>query len=316
MPTSSSWPLQFHERQVDLTAIPQAQSGRRKRTHTQSGRRKCSSADPSNRSIARRRTTRGAFKLRVTQTIVWEMSLDAVIGRIDQIVACQQALSTLGPPTAASSSASGFAAELSSAQDALASGSTLTASPEIASEALSSSALTSCSPAAVPTSSPAALPTSSPAALPTPSVVADGGENAGAASAERMLAAAQAAVGGAYNQDNHDAVADSAGQIQQLGTDCSGFVSYLMGPKNGIGDWSQSYCTPDIPTAPQIQPGKGTYVTIWNNPNPGDAGHVWIEILGKYFESAGSTGVHQMDQSEVNMYLNTGEYQPFHPAGM
>jgi hypothetical protein len=88
-----------------------------------------------------------------------------------------------------------------------------------------------------------------------------------------------------------------------------------MGP-NGIGDWSQSYATPSIPTAPGIQPGKGSSVTIWNNANPGNAGHVWIEILGQYFESSGSGGVHQMDQSEVNAYLKSGEYQPFHPAGM
>jgi hypothetical protein len=133
--------------------------------------------------------------------------------------------------------------------------------------------------------------------------------------AARMLSAAQAAVGGAYNQGNHDAVSDTASQIQQQGTDCSGFVSYLMGP-NGIGDWSQSYATPSIPTAPGIEPGKGSYVTIWNNPNPGNAGHVWIEVMGQYFESSGSGGVHQMDPSEVNQYLNSGQYQPFHPAGM
>ncbi len=130
-----------------------------------------------------------------------------------------------------------------------------------------------------------------------------------------MLAAAKAALGGTYNQGNHNAVSDSASQIQQQGTDCSGFVSYLMGP-NGIGDWSQSYATPGIPAAPGIQPGAGSYVTIWNNPNPGDAGHVWIEILGQYFESSGSGGVHQMDQSEVDAYLKSGQYQPFHPAGM
>ena len=130
-----------------------------------------------------------------------------------------------------------------------------------------------------------------------------------------MLAAAKAALGGAYNQGNHDAVSDSASQIQQQGTDCSGFVSYLMGP-NGTGDWSQSYATPGIPTAPGIEAGNGSYVTIWNNPNPGNSGHVWIEVLGQYFESSGGGGVHQMDPSEVNEYLNSGQYQPFHPAGM
>jgi hypothetical protein len=87
-----------------------------------------------------------------------------------------------------------------------------------------------------------------------------------------------------------------------------------MGP-NGIGDWSQSYATPSIPTAPGIQPGKGSYVTIWNNPAPGNAGHVWIEVLGRYFESSGSGGVHQTDQSEVNPYLNSRRVPTVPPDG-
>jgi hypothetical protein len=142
-----------------------------------------------------------------------------------------------------------------------------------------------------------------------------GGAGAGLAGATKMLSAAKAALGGTYNQGNHNAVADTGSQIQQQGTDCSGFVSYLMGP-NGLGAWTQSYVTPGIPSAPDLQPGKGSYVTIWNNPNPGNSGHVWIEILGQYFESSGSGGVHQMDQGEVDHYLKSGEYQPFHPAGM
>ncbi len=160
-----------------------------------------------------------------------------------------------------------------------------------------------------------ALASTTSGALPTSFDVADVGGNTGLSGAARMLAAAKAALGGTYNQGNHDAVSDSASQIQQQGTDCSGFVSYLMGP-NGVGDWTQSYATPGIPSAPGIESGKGSYVTIWNNPNPGNAGHVWIEIMGQYFESSGSGGVHQMDPSEVIQYLNSGEYQPFHPAGM
>ena len=222
------------------------------------------------------------------------MSLEAVVGRVDQILQYQQALLDPGSLAASSSTStsSGFAAQLSSAQDAQFSSSTLDGGDAMSAGVLS--------------------PTG---ALPTSFDVADVGGNTGLSGAARMLAAAQAALGGAYNQGNHDAVSDSASQIQQQGTDCSGFVSYLMGP-NGIGDWSQSYATPGIPTAPGIEPGKGSYVTIWNNPNPGNAGHVWIEILGQYFESSGSGGVHQMDPSEVNQYLNSGEYQPFHPAGM
>jgi hypothetical protein len=217
------------------------------------------------------------------------MSLEAAIGRVDQIIAYQQALVDPGSIAAASSgsASSGFAAQLASAQTG-------------------SSALGS---------SPALLSPSTLSAMPTSLDVSGVGATTGLSGAARMLAAAKAALGGAYNQGNHDAVSDSASQIQQQGTDCSGFVSYLMGP-NGTGDWSQSYATPSIPTAPGMQSGQGSYVTIWNNPNPGNAGHVWIEIMGQYFESSGSGGVHQMDQSEVNEYLKSGEYQPFHPAGM
>lgn len=224
------------------------------------------------------------------------MSLEAAIGRVDQILAYRQALLDPGSLAAASPAPTSpaFAAQLASAQAADPSGSTALAGD--------------------PTSSTALAPFT-PGGLSSALGASGVGATTGLSGAARMLAAAKAALGGAYNQGNHDAVSDSAGQIQQQGTDCSGFVSYLMGP-NGIGDWSQSYATPGIPTAPGMQSGAGSYVTIWNNPNPGDAGHVWIEILGQYFESSGSGGVHQMDQSEVDSYLKSGQYQPFHPAGM
>jgi hypothetical protein len=221
------------------------------------------------------------------------MSLDAVLGRIDQIIGYEQTMLAPGSnPAASSTSASSpFAAQLASAQDAQSSGST-----------------------PFGTSSGALSPFAS-GAMPASLAAAGVGTTTGLSGATKMLAAAQAALGGAYSQANHNAVSDTGSQIQQQGTDCSGFVSYLMGP-NGVGDWSQSYATPGIPTAPGVQAGKGSYVTIWNNPNPGNAGHVWIEILGQYFESSGSGGVHQMTQGEVNQYLNSGQYQPFHPAGM
>ena len=225
------------------------------------------------------------------------MSLEAALGRVDQILAYQQTLLDPGSLAGASSStstSSQFAAQLASAQAGQTPGSVPVGSD--------------------PTSTGALSPFTT-GALSTSLDVSGVGGSTGLSGAAKMLAAAKAALGGTYSQANHDAVSDSGSQIQQLGTDCSGFVSYLMGP-NGIGDWSQSYATPGIPTAPGLQPGKGSYVTIWNNPNPGNAGHVWIEILGQYFESSGSGGVHQMDQSEVNSYLNSGEYQPFHPTGM
>lgn len=246
------------------------------------------------------------------------MSLQAVLARVDQILAYQQALvdpALLTPPSP-SSSASGFAGALASAQVGQSQ-----PSASVVSDSLSQSPLAPLMPGALPALSGAlgtgatTPPLGMGATTGVPGATGIAAPNTGLQGAVTMLNAAKAALGGAYNQANHNAVADSASQIQQQGTDCSGFVSYLMGP-NGIGDWSQSYATPGIPTAPGIQPGAGSYVTIWNNPNPGDAGHVWIEILGQYFESSGSGGVHQMSQSEASAYLSSGQYQPFHPIGM
>lgn len=228
------------------------------------------------------------------------MSIEAVVSRIDQIYAYQQTLlnpASLASQTSATStstsSGASFADQLASAQGA---GSTASASATDDASAVDPLLGTADSTQAI-------------------TGLSDTGTSTGLAGAAKMLAAAQSAVGGTYSQANHDAVDDTASQIQQLGTDCSGFVSYLMGP-NGLGAWSQSCATPGIPSAPDLASGQGQYVTIWNNPNPGDAGHVWIEILGKYYESAGGVGVHQMSQAEVNQYLATGQYEPFHPVGM
>lgn len=134
--------------------------------------------------------------------------------------------------------------------------------------------------------------------------------------AVKMLAAAQNATGGPYSMANHATAFGKAGSwLKQFGTDCSGFISYLMGPQ-GAGVWNSSYTTPLIPTAPNLQPGTGTYVTIFNNPAPGSAGHAFIEILGQWFESSGGQGIHQMTPSEAQGYINSGNYNPYHPTGL
>lgn len=139
------------------------------------------------------------------------------------------------------------------------------------------------------------------------------GAAGGTATAQKMLAAAQAASGGPYSQANHATAFGKVGSwLKQFGTDCSGFVSYLMGVG---GYWNTSYTTDTIPGAPNLIPGQGTNVTIWNNPATGNAGHVFINILGNWFESAGGIGIHQMTAAEAQQYINTGLYSPFHPTG-
>lgn len=134
--------------------------------------------------------------------------------------------------------------------------------------------------------------------------------------AQKMLRMAREASGGPYSVGNHaTAFTQSAAWLKQDGTDCSGFVSWLLGPQ-GIGDWPTSFATPSIPTAPHVRPGFGQYVTLWNNPAPGSSGHVFIEILGRWFESAGGIGIHEMPGTEALNYISSGLYSPHHPAGL
>jgi hypothetical protein len=134
--------------------------------------------------------------------------------------------------------------------------------------------------------------------------------------AEKMLRIARHAAGGPYSVSNHaTAFTQSASWLKQDGTDCSGFVSWLLGPR-GVGYWPISYATPSIPTAPHIRAGFGEYVTLWNNPAAASSGHVFIEILGHWFESAGGIGIHEMPVGEAMNYIASGLYTPHHPLGL
>ena len=134
--------------------------------------------------------------------------------------------------------------------------------------------------------------------------------------ARKMLHMARAAAGGPYSVANHaNALTQPASWLKQDGTDCSGFVSWLLGPR-GLADWPTSYATPSIPTAPNIRAGFGEYVTLWNNPAASSSGHVFIEVLGHWFESAGGIGIHEMGTAEAMNYIASGLYSPHHPSGL
>lgn len=149
---------------------------------------------------------------------------------------------------------------------------------------------------------------------------ASGGANA---DAQKLLNMLHMANGAGYNQGNHDAVAEHHGQIKAQGTDCSGLVSWLMGP-HGLGIWSSSQTTPTITSAPGMQRGPGHTVTVYDNPQAGNAGHVFIEIKtgngAQYWASEGGVGVHQLPLSEVQGYIQNGSdgghYVALHPQGL
>lgn len=143
-----------------------------------------------------------------------------------------------------------------------------------------------------------------------------GGANADSQKLLKMIASVS---GAPYSQANHNAIGEKSGQIKAQGTDCSGLISWLMGPQ-GLGLWSASQTTPTIPGAPGLQKGAGSTITVYNNAQAGNAGHVFIKIGNAFFASEGGVGVHELPASEAQAYLTSGSaggtYQAFHPKGL
>lgn len=148
---------------------------------------------------------------------------------------------------------------------------------------------------------------------------ADAGQAQVGGDAQKLLGMIHQVLGGAYNQGNHAAIGESARQIRAQGTDCSGFVSWLMGP-TGLGIWKTSLATPEIANAPGMVPGRGQSVTVWNNKQAGNAGHVFIQIGNQYFASEGGAGIRQISTQEAANYIQHGSdggtYQALHPKGL
>lgn len=145
-------------------------------------------------------------------------------------------------------------------------------------------------------------------------------KNAGAnQDTQKLLRMVKFVIGAQYSQANHDDINQNEFSVKAKGTDCSGLISWLMGPQ-GLGIWKGSLATPDIPSAPGLQAGKGQQITLYNNAQAGNAGHVFIQIGNQYFASEGGVGVHQLPASEVQGYLQHGSdggtYQAFHPKGL
>ncbi len=141
----------------------------------------------------------------------------------------------------------------------------------------------------------------------------------GLAGAETLLVAAFSAVGGPYSQANHDSFGRSAAELRQTGTDCSGFVSWVLDQVDrGFGNQT----TVTLPDQPRIHPGVGQYVTMWDRPLPGDQGHVIINILGTWFESGGNSadnpsgGISPMSEAQAVGELSGGGFLPYHLKGL
>jgi cell wall-associated NlpC family hydrolase len=73
----------------------------------------------------------------------------------------------------------------------------------------------------------------------------------------------------------------------QAGYDCSGFVSAVL---HAGGYLSSPQDTTSLPSAAGMQSGPGQYVTVYDRDQPGQAGHVIIDIDGQFYESGGEHG--------------------------
>ena len=137
----------------------------------------------------------------------------------------------------------------------------------------------------------------------------------GPAGAEKMLAAATAA--SAANIPYSQSV-QTSGLLAGFRSDCSGFVSWVVSQAiPGFGDQD----TVTMASDPNLVAGRGTYVTLWDRAQPGDAGHVIIEILGRWFESGGGTntspggGPAEISAAAAAQEISNG-MSPYHPQGL
>jgi cell wall-associated NlpC family hydrolase len=187
------------------------------------------------------------------------MSIQAVTGRIDQILTMRQEL--MNPQAAASAGSAG--------QTSAATGS---------SGANFSAALASAQAATGTT------PVATAADLSGIAASTAGGTASGTAATQvqSMVNMANSLLGKPYVLGG-----GHAGFAPSSGYDCSGFVSAVL---HAGGYLSQPADTTAMPSQAGILPGRGQYVTIYDRALPGENGHVIIEINGQFYESGGSAG--------------------------
>lgn len=104
----------------------------------------------------------------------------------------------------------------------------------------------------------------------------------------------------------------------QSGYDCSGFVSAVL---HAGGYLSAPQDTTSLPSAAGMESGPGQYVTVYDRSQPGQEGHVIIDINGQFYESGGEAGswgggggVEKISTPSAS-YLSTFN-DILHPAGL
>lgn len=241
-----------------------------------------------------------------------EVSVQGVIGRVDQILQFEQQVKD--PSTVAASAASGGAG-LSSVTGTAGSSATSGTSGTAATFAAALASAQSSSAAAVSglgsTGSTDAA-SADPLASSADPVASSADSSTGAGSLESLLLSALPATSSAPTAAAGTATGATDSQVQamvneanslvgkpyvwggghsgwgpQTGYDCSGFVSAVL---HAGGYLSTPQDTVSLPNAPGIEAGPGQYVTIYDRDGAGEQGHVIIDIAGQFYESGGESG--------------------------
>lgn len=136
---------------------------------------------------------------------------------------------------------------------------------------------------------------------------------------------AESLVGSPYSKAGHaSAFTAAASAVHQLGTDCSGLVSTVLGPL-GAGVLTSAQSTQTIPSQSGITGGKGQYITIYDRTTGAvDDEHVIIDIAGQFFESGGNSsdnpssndGVAPLTYKDAMSELGGGGFTMYHPTGL
>jgi hypothetical protein len=203
------------------------------------------------------------------------MSIQAAMGRIDQILTMRQEL--LNPQSAASARTAATTSAASggsptSFSSALASAQAATGTSPVAAAA---------DPSGLAAASNLATLSGAPGTTGTGGVAVPG-SGTGTTQVQAMVNMANSLLGKPYVLGG-----GHAGFAPSSGYDCSGFVSAVL---HAGGYLSQPADTTALPSQPGMLPGPGQYVTIYDRALPGENGHVIIDINGQFYESGGSAG--------------------------
>jgi cell wall-associated NlpC family hydrolase len=189
------------------------------------------------------------------------MSIEAVVGRIDQILQLQQQVRDPAALAGGSAAASSTGASFSTGTAATGTGT----STDFASALASAQSAVGSTPSGI-----------------VPGATTTGGARVGDPRVAAMVNEADSLIGKPYISGG-----GHSGWGPQAGYDCSGFVSAVL---HAGGYLTSPVDTTALPSQPGMVAGPGQSVTVYDRALPGQSGHVIIEINGQFYESGGMHG--------------------------